>query len=157
MSIYCYYYLLYRPLVCICVFVCVYVCVCVCLIYILYYFPLQGVGLVLYALDAKLTKLTLKFGCRSYHVTSQRKSAHINKLSAQIPKAFHQHGIAERQDDLVIDALGMKYFKIFRGTVFQSILCSSAYNFAMTVYRSIQCETETSMICIVKFTLVSWN
>ena len=29
MSIYCYYYLLYRPLVCICVFVCVYVCVCV--------------------------------------------------------------------------------------------------------------------------------
>ena len=51
----------------------------------------RGVGLGLYALNAKLAKLSLQLRWPSYQLTSCRKLAHISKLSEQIPKAFHQH------------------------------------------------------------------
>ena len=58
--------------------------------YMLYYFPLEGVG----GRNVKLTKLILQIGCPSYHLTSWRKSALIQ--GPQIPKPFYQHKIREK-------------------------------------------------------------
>ena len=69
----------------------------VCSFYILYYSPLEGVGYKLHAQRAKMTKLILQIPCPFYHLTSWRKSALIQKPSAQIPKALHQHGKAEKK------------------------------------------------------------
>ena len=44
----------------------------------------------------KLGDLVLQIGYLSHHLTSQRKSSPIQKPSAQIPKAFNQHGIAAK-------------------------------------------------------------
>ena len=53
-------------------------------------------GRVWLTLNAKLTKLTLQLQFLSYHLTFQRRSVLIQKLSIQVTKAFHQHGIAEK-------------------------------------------------------------
>ena len=53
---------------------------------------------------SRLTKLILQSGCLSHHIISRRKSALIQKLQAQIAKAFHQQGIAEKANDLGINA-----------------------------------------------------
>ena len=64
---------------------CVYI-----LFYMLYYFPLEGVG----GGNVKLTKLILQIGCPSYHLTSWSQSALIQ--GPQIPKPFYQHKIREK-------------------------------------------------------------
>lgn len=55
--------------------------------------------------EYKLIKVILHIGCPSYRLTSQRKPVLIQRHSAQIPKAFIQHGIAEIKNYLGIDAL----------------------------------------------------
>ena len=56
----------------------------------------MGIERGLSALNPKLTKFNIHIGCPSYPLTSWRKSALIVKPSALIPKAFHQHVMAEK-------------------------------------------------------------
>ena len=56
--------------------------------YILYYFLLEEVRRGFEALNAKLTKLALWIGCPSYHSTSWRKSALIQKPLCKYLKPF---------------------------------------------------------------------
>ena len=48
------------------------------------------------ALLTKLTKMILQTGCPSNHLISWWKLGKIQKFSAKIPKAFQQHGKAEK-------------------------------------------------------------
>ena len=50
-----------------------------CSFYVLYYFPPEGVGRELKALNLELTKLILQIGCPSYHLSLWRKSALLQK------------------------------------------------------------------------------
>ena len=59
-------------------------------------FPYGGAERGVQALNATLTKLILHIGCPSYRLTSGRKSALIQRLSVQIPKAFHYHTKVEK-------------------------------------------------------------
>ena len=52
-------------------------------------------GDMLWALDAKLTELTVQTGCLSYQLIL--RPALIQKPSAQRPKDFHQHGIVNKR------------------------------------------------------------
>ena len=63
--------------------------------------------------ECKLTKLILQAGCPSYNLTSWREPAVIQKPSAQISKAFNQHGIAEKTIYLAINALWINAFFIY--------------------------------------------
>ena len=76
-----------------------------CSIDVLYYFLLKGKGgeggggCRTRVLSSEFKTEQAKFTewlCPSYHLTTWRKSVRIQKPSAQIPKAFYQHGIAEK-------------------------------------------------------------
>ena len=54
--------------------------------------PSKGARTLALSSDCKIGRLILLIGCFSYHLTSYRKSVLIQKASAQVPKAFHQHG-----------------------------------------------------------------
>lgn len=62
-----------------------------CSFYVLYYFPGDGAGCELLALNV----IPTQFGCHSYHLLLKRNSALIQKSSAQTLKGLNQHGIAE--------------------------------------------------------------
>ena len=47
--------------------------------------------------EYRLMKLILQIGCPSCHPKSKRKSALIQKPSAQITQLFNQHGIVEKK------------------------------------------------------------
>ena len=54
-----------------------------------YFSPVKGIVHGSYALNVKLTSLSLQIGWPSFQLISWRKSALIQKLSAQMSKTFH--------------------------------------------------------------------
>ena len=75
-------------------FVCVCVCLCVC--FTSFIIPLELARMQALRSVYTFTKLIVPTRRPSNHLTSQSKSVLIQKPSAQIPKAFNQHGTAEK-------------------------------------------------------------
>ena len=76
------------------VLVCVYVCLCVH--FTLLIIPLEEDRMEALSPACKTAKLILQIGYPSCHLTTWKKSALIQKPLEQTPKAFYQHGNAEK-------------------------------------------------------------
>ena len=57
-------------------------------------FPLRGCGTWVLSSECNLNKLVLRVECPFHNLSPKRTSALIHKPSAQISKAFNQHGTA---------------------------------------------------------------
>ena len=80
-------------------FVCVCVCVFVCVRFTSFIIPLELARMQALRSVYTFTKLIVPTRRPSNHQTSQSKSVLIQKPSAQIPKAFNQHGTAEKPNN----------------------------------------------------------